>query len=122
MKSEEVTLRISLQFISFPRFSLAPRIVIKILCWLLTEMLEVRILPGEPKSLSLINYRVWVEHSVHDRMLGHVKSYVARHIRPLLWRPALCGAGDAVLAREAYANGLRRHIISIRGFAGTARS
>src|SRR6266478_158527 len=34
-------------------------------------MLEVRILPGEPKSLSLINYRVWVEHSVHDRMLGH---------------------------------------------------
>src|SRR5713101_4070462 len=93
MKSEEVTLRISLQFISFPRFSLAPRIVIKILCWLLTEMLEVRILPGEPKSLSLINYRVWVEHSVHDRMLGHVNSYVADHIKSLLWRPALCGAG-----------------------------
>ena len=40
---------------------------------LLTEILEVRILPGEPKSLSLINYRVWAEHSVHDRMLGHVK-------------------------------------------------
>ena len=37
---------------------------------LLTEMLEVRILPGEPNSLASINYRVWVEHSAFDRMLG----------------------------------------------------
>jgi hypothetical protein len=27
---------------------------------------------------------------------------------------------DAVLARKAHANGLRRHIIPIKGFAGTA--
>src|SRR6266446_10264841 len=54
---------------------------------LLTEMLEVRILPGEPKSLSLINYRVWVEHSVHDRMLGEVKLGSAKVVE----RKALLG-------------------------------
>jgi hypothetical protein len=32
--------------------------------------LLVRIYPGEPNLLASINYRVWVEHSALDRMLG----------------------------------------------------
>jgi hypothetical protein len=38
-----------------------------------------------------------------------------RHIR-FLWRPALCGAGEPVLANEAHGRS-RRHIIPIRRFA-----
>jgi len=38
----------------------------------------------------------------------------------ILWRPMLCGAGGEVLAKEAHASAPRRHIISIKGFAGTA--
>ena len=71
---------------------------------LLTEMLEVRILPGEPKSLSSINYRVWVEHSVASRMalapiaafrrcsdfcvtrMSRVSWRSARLLRELVWR------------------------------------
>jgi hypothetical protein len=34
--------------------------------------------------------------------IGSTRSYVVHHIRSLLWRSALCGAGDAVLDREAH--------------------
>ena len=57
------------------------QIVIKSLKWLLTEGLEVRILPGEPKLFASISYRVWVEHSALDRMVGDVKcKWVARKL------------------------------------------
>jgi hypothetical protein len=44
---------------------------------------------------------------------GPTKFYVVSHIK-FLWRPALCGAEDAVLAREAHERS-QRHIISIKG-------
>jgi hypothetical protein len=41
----------------------------KLAARLLTEMLGVRILPGEPKPFDLNQLQFWVEHPAHDRML-----------------------------------------------------
>jgi len=41
----------------------------KLAAGLLTDMLEVQILPGEPKTFDLNQLQFWVEHPAHDRML-----------------------------------------------------
>ena len=61
----------------------------KLIIRLLTEMLEVRILPGEPKFFSVNNYIAGVEHSAPDRMFKHRLSI---HIAEVAERPALRGA------------------------------
>jgi hypothetical protein len=54
------------------------QIVTKLLKWLLTEMLEFESSPGSQNSLTSINYRVCVEHSVHYRMVGDDHARVGR--------------------------------------------